>query len=108
MHEKVRYKLSASCLAVNRNPSYVLSTKTGQAMIDEVMLQRRVELWGEGFRFYDLKRTNSPLDRTGGNHSATFTNGLLSVPATDPLRWEFLIPQAEIDNTSGVVVQNAQ
>ena len=27
------------------------------------MFQRRVELWGEGFRFLDLKRLNLPLDR---------------------------------------------
>lgn len=95
-------------LAVNRDPSYVLSTKTGQAMIDEVMLQRRVELWGEGFRFYDIKRTNIDLNRNGGNHSATFTNGVLEVKANDPLKWEFLIPQSEINNTNGVVVQSTQ
>ena len=27
------------------------------------MFQRRIELWGEGFRFLDLKRLNMPLDR---------------------------------------------
>lgn len=91
--------------AVNRDPSYTLSTKTGQALIDEILIQRRVELWGEGFRFYDLKRTNSPLDRNGGNHSATFTNGLLSVPAGDK-RWQFLIPQDEINISNGIVIQN--
>jgi hypothetical protein len=94
-------------LAFNRNPGYVLSANTGTALIDEIMVQRRVELWGEGFRFYDLKRTNVALDRTGANHSASFTNGVLSVPAND-IRWQFLIPQDEINNTNGVVVQNAQ
>ena len=94
-------------LAFNRNPGYVLSANTGAALIDEIMVQRRVELWGEGFRFYDLKRTNAALDRTGANHSASFTNGVLSVPATD-IKWQFLIPQDEINNTNGVVVQNAQ
>jgi hypothetical protein len=94
-----------NALAVNRDPSYKLSTKTGAALIDEIMTQRRVELWGEGFRFYDLKRTNSPLDRTGGNHNGTVANGVLQVPATD-IRWQFLIPQEEIDATNGVVKQN--
>ncbi|TDE15694.1 RagB/SusD family nutrient uptake outer membrane protein [Dyadobacter psychrotolerans] len=92
-------------LAVNRDPSYVLSTKTAAALIEEIMLQRRAELWGEGFRFYDLKRTNSPLNRNGGNHSATFTNGILDVPANDK-RWQFLIPQDEINNSNGLVAQN--
>lgn len=50
-------------LAHHRDPEYKLSTNTGEAMIDEVMFQRRIELWGEGFRFKDLKRLNMPLDR---------------------------------------------
>jgi len=93
-------------LAVNRDPAYVLSTKTGTALIDEIMTQRRVELWGEGFRFYDLKRTDAPLNRTGANHNATYAN-VLNVAAGDKT-WQFLIPQDEINNGNGVVTQNAQ
>lgn len=87
-----------------RNPSYVLSMKAGPALVDEILFQRRIELWGEGFRFYDLKRTNSPLDRTGANHDSTITGGVLSVPATDK-RWQWLIPRAEI-NANPLVIQN--
>jgi hypothetical protein len=94
-------------LAVNRNPQYTLSANTGEALINEIMNQRRVELWGEGFRFYDLKRTNAPLDRTGANHNGSYANGILQVPAND-IRWQFLIPQDEINNSNGVVVQNPQ
>lgn len=50
-------------LAHQRDPQYKLSTKTGNDLIDEVMFQRRIELWGEGFRFLDLKRLNMALDR---------------------------------------------
>jgi hypothetical protein len=50
-------------LARHRDPQYVKSTKAGTELIDEVMFQRRIELWGEGFRFTDLKRLNMPLDR---------------------------------------------
>jgi hypothetical protein len=85
----------------------VLSTNAGEALINEILLQRRVELWGEGFRFYDLKRTNSALDRTGANHNASYANGVLEVPANDA-RWQFLIPQDEINFSNGVVVQNPQ
>lgn len=83
-------------LAKNRDASYVLSTNTGQALIDEILTQRRVELWGEGFRFYDLKRLNLPLDRTGANHSAAVSS-ILSVPAGDKT-WEFLIPRTELNS----------
>jgi hypothetical protein len=91
-------------LVKSRNPSYVLSANTGQALVDEIWFQRRIELWGEGFRFYDLKRTNSALDRTGANHDSGLTNGVMSVPATDK-RWQWLIPRAEI-NANPLVVQN--
>lgn len=50
-------------LAHHRDPQYKLSNLTGEELIDEVMFQRRIELWGEGFRFLDLKRLNMPLDR---------------------------------------------
>jgi hypothetical protein len=91
-------------LVVKRDPSYVLSTKIGQALVDDVIFQRRIELWGEGFRFFDLKRTNSNLDRTGANHNTTFTGGVLSVPSTDK-RWQWLIPRAEI-NANPLIKQN--
>ncbi|GAB1472676.1 RagB/SusD family nutrient uptake outer membrane protein [Bacteroidota bacterium] len=50
-------------VAKDRDPMYTLSTKTGESLIEEIMFQRRVELWGEGFRFLDLKRLDMPLDR---------------------------------------------
>ena len=90
-------------LVVNRNPSYVLSTNSGQALIDEILIHRRVELWGEGFRFYDLKRLNLPLDRTGANHNAAVAVKM-SVPAGD-VQWEFLIPRSEL-NTNSKCIQN--
>jgi hypothetical protein len=90
-------------LVSTRDPNYVKSTNVGEALIDEIMMHRRVELWGEGFRFLDLKRTNSPLDRTGANHNTT-TAVVLTVPAGDK-RWEWLIPQDEI-NANPLITQN--
>jgi hypothetical protein len=79
-----------------RNPTYVKSTKTGQALIDEILLYRRIELWGEGFRFTDLKRLNLPMIRTGiPNHLISMAQ-IMEVPAGDVM-WEFLFPQDELD-----------
>ncbi len=91
-------------LVKERDPSYTLSTNTGQALIDEIMIHRRVELWGEGFRFFDLKRLNQPLDRTGSNHTLTLAS-VLTVPAGDK-RWQWVIPQEEINISNGLVTQN--
>jgi hypothetical protein len=91
-------------LVSKRDPGYVQSTSTGQTLLNEILFYRRVELWGEGFRFTDLKRMNMPLDRTGANHDPAVAV-ILSVPAGDKL-WQFLIPQTEIDNSNGLVTQN--
>jgi hypothetical protein len=90
-------------LVKNRDAAYVKSTKTGQELIDEIMIHRRIELWGEGFRFLDLKRTNSSLDRSEANHDPALAR-VMGVPAGDK-QWEFVIPQAEI-NANNKIVQN--
>lgn len=83
-------------LAKNRDASYVLSTKTGQALIDEILVQRRVELWAEGHRFFDLKRMNLSLDRTTvPNYESTSVSGVMQVAAGSNL-WQFAIPTSEL------------
>ncbi|MCK7529965.1 MAG: RagB/SusD family nutrient uptake outer membrane protein [Marinilabiliales bacterium] len=59
--------------------NYIASANTGQALIDEIMLNRRLELWGEGFRFTDLKRLNLPLSRPTGTGGGYHTTALCSL-----------------------------
>lgn len=68
-------------------------------MLDEIYLNRRIEFWGEGFRFFDLKRLNQDLDRDGANHNTTATSNLQFIPAGSN-QWQYLIPQAEMDANS--------
>ena len=74
-----------------RNPAW-----SGTADVDEILLQRRIELWGEGFSYFDLRRNGLGIDRTysGTNHP---TWAQMVVPAHSDL-WNFQIPQSEIDN----------
>jgi hypothetical protein len=91
-------KAALLTLAKNRDPNYTLSANTGQALTDEILIQRRVELWAEGFRFYDLKRLNQPLDRTKvPNYVSAAVGGVLKIglPSTDN-RWQFSIPISEL------------
>ena len=62
--------------------------------VDDIHLQRRIELWGEGFAYYDLKRLNKGTDRSyeGNNHLAGYD---IKVPARDT-RWYYQIPLSEI------------
>jgi starch-binding outer membrane protein, SusD/RagB family len=83
-------------LIKNRNPNYVLSTNSGSALLEEILFHRRVELWGEGFRWFDLKRMNVPLDRTVVPNTNATISLTLNVPANDKL-WQWLFPQDEIN-----------
>lgn len=86
-----------------RVPGFVRPTATGAALITLIMDSRRVELWGEGFRFLDLKRLNLSLDRNGANHNAALAVTMnMSAGAND---WQYVIPQAEI-NANPLVTQN--
>ena len=83
-------------LVSTRDPNYTESTNTGQDLIDEILLQRRIELWGEGFAWYDMKRNGIALERdyTDSNHTA-FGRDNYSTTASEFL---FQIPIAEIEN----------
>lgn len=80
-------------LQVNRDPAATKSGKTGQALIDEILLERRKELYGElGIDWLDAKRLQLPIDRTGSNHPVPYD---YVIPANDP-SFNLKIPQAEL------------
>lgn len=80
---------------VQRDPSYVFSGNTGASLAEEVMNHRRIELWGEGFRWFDLKRLNLPCNRTGSNFDAAFCGFLTKTQAENG--WYYEIPKRETD-----------
>jgi len=80
------------------NPGARKSSATGEALIDEILLERRKELFGEGFRWNDIKRRQQHFKREH-DHWVTFDFGPES---TDYYRFTFPIPQSEIDANSMV------
>ena len=78
-----------------RQTAPVAVTETGSALLDLVLLERRFELWGEGFRGRDIKRLKISLDRGGSNHNPALCL-VITMPAED-FRWNYKIPQGEID-----------
>ncbi len=80
-------------LQSNRDPAAVKSGNTGPALIDEILLERRKELYGElGIDWLDAKRLQLPIDRSTSNHPAP--NDYI-LPANDPA-FNLKIPQTEI------------
>jgi len=91
-------------LAVNRNPSYIKSTNTGPALVSEILVQRRWELWGEGFRFLDLKRMGASLDRACANFQQSVA--MVQTTAAGDKTWEWLIPKNEFEANKNLGEQN--
>ena len=89
-----------------RQPGYTC-TKSGDELIEEVRLYRRLELWGEGFNFFDFKRWNIAIDRKGWTAGDT-TSG--NAPATivrriepqDGNQWRYAIPRFETQYNLGI------
>lgn len=80
------------------------------SLLNEIILQRRIELWGEAGRIYDIRRLEQGFRRTSAQG---FPNGeLLSTRPTDnpeSYMWVLTIPQAEFDgnaNMSATTDQN--
>ena len=86
----------------NRYSGFVSGGETGAALLDAIKLERRLELFAEGHRFFDLKRWNEGVTRSatdGDFFDGTGTPvgaGFLSLPASSNL-FQMPIPQAEIN-----------
>ena len=76
---------------ITRDPAYA----GGGDLIEEIMTSRRIELWAEGLRYFDLKRLNLPIKR-GRNFDQTFCTFLEKEAGADGWTWE--IPKIETDN----------
>jgi hypothetical protein len=85
-------------LQSNRDPNAVKSGNTGQDLVDEILVERRKELYGEiGVSFLDIKRRQIPLVRTG-NHPEAYKFNFPSNSENFILR----IPQREIDSNVNI------
>ena len=75
------------------------STTSGAALIEDILLERRKELYGEGHSLFDMLRNQKPLLRTG-NHINY--NGSFQLPARS-WRFIFQIPRSEMLNNKALV-----
>lgn len=46
-----------------RDKNYSVTASTKDALVEEIVFQKRVELWGEGQTFFDVKRLNYSVKR---------------------------------------------
>jgi hypothetical protein len=88
-------------LMASRYTGFVNLNLTGQALLDEIYKQRRLELFGEGDRLFFLKRLNLPVARPNSGDQASGGGSLppasaLNLPVGSP-KFQLPIPRAELN-----------
>ncbi len=85
-----------------RDPNYTCNATTAEGVQDAVWFQRRVELWGEGFSYFDIMRLKKPIDRRGANYEASVT---YDIPAESKIML-WIIPEDEVNNNKALQGKN--
>ena len=87
------------------NALATITTDETGSLLEEILLQRRIELWGEDGRIYTIRRLHQGFERTEANG---WPSGLLipthAAAAKDPASylWVLTIPQAEFDGNENM------
>jgi len=85
-----------------RDPAYTCD-KSGKALMDEIKLYRGIELWAEGFNWFDLKRWGDSISRktyaNGGNWMSSYA---VSFGPNEKNNWTWCIPRNETDYNKGI------
>ena len=77
---------------------------TLKSFVNELMLQKRIEFWGEGIVMFDMKRLDMSSKRgyVGTNAPASYR---LNVDGRAPY-WNFVISRGETQNNTAIAKQN--
>lgn len=85
-----------------RDPSFVSAASSAEDFQNEVWLQRRIELWGEGFSMSDIMRLGKNVVRFTPSITSNFPDAFkFNLASNDG--WLLLrIPQRETNNNRGI------
>lgn len=78
--------------------SYTCEATRVDDFIEEMMLQKRIEFWGEGVLMYDYKRLDLGISRSSSNFDDRFA---FDTQGRSP-QWNIVIPRSEIQSNAGV------
>ena len=83
----------------NRDANYTCKASDEAGLVEEIWMQRRIELWGEGFAWFDLNRLEKPIIRTTSSNWPEAW--IVDVDAHHECRiWT--LPDREIQNNDGI------
>lgn len=89
-----------SFMSQYRDPAYN-TTATGDALVEEIVFQKRIELWGEGHTFFDVKRLNMSVTR--GYEGTNFSDMTRFNTNGRPAWMNICIVQTEKNNNAALI-----
>lgn len=78
-----------------RDPEYTC-TKTGADLLEEVHLYRRIELWGEGFDWFDYKRWKKTIVRKAHPEGSFHSSFAITMTPEAENHWTWVYPAREV------------
>ena len=93
-------KLLKDFMTKYRDSKYSRSASTMRDFHTELLLQKRVEFWGEGILLYDYKRLDMGITRAyaGSNHAGVFK---YNTTGRSP-QWNIVITRAEFQSNTAI------
>lgn len=83
--------------STGRDPQYNC-TATGTSLLNEIKKYRAIELWGEGYDFFDMKRWGDTIDRKDFANGGNFQTALaVKILPSSNNKWKLVTPQRETD-----------
>lgn len=93
--------LLKSFMTTYRYPSYTNTYTSTEGVVDEIVLQKRIELWGEGQAYFDVKRLGYSVIRA--YDGSNFTYGLNTFNTNGRPAWmNFCIVRQETNNNEAI------
>ena len=98
----VQATLEALTTATGRDPEFK-STATGEELLNQIKKYRAIELWGEGFDWFDYKRWGDTIDRKAHEEGGNFLNVVaVKILPEDDNKWTWRIPAKETDYNDAI------
>ena len=103
LKEIMKERDSEYTISKTGNELKVLTHETSGSLLEEIVKQRRIELWGEGFRIFDINRLKQGFTRTTamGWPSSALIQGR-NTQSPESYAWVLTIPQKEFDTNKSL------
>lgn len=89
-----------------RNPDFSTKASSAEEVQEVIWNKRRLEFWGEGISWLDIKRLNKGIDRRGLGFPAAFVYNV--APDKENEAWVYAVPRTEMQYNKKIGANNKE